>query len=215
MVIACTRDGQERRSTSSARRSINGTAAHGEDYDDTFEGGPVHCGAVVVPAALAMCEQEGLSGARLLIGIAIGRGAAVPAQSRGARATHRAGFHPTAVFGALAAAGAVGSALGLPPAAIVSALGIAGSMASGIIEYLAEGAWTKRMHAGWAAQSGVRAALLARGGFVGPRTVFEGVHGVYRAFAPSVAPNFSPLSTVSGDGGRWAASASSRTRAAQ
>ena len=45
---------------------------------------------------------------------------------------------------------------------MVDALGIAGSMASGIIEYLAEGAWTKRMHAGWAAQSGLRAALLAR-----------------------------------------------------
>jgi 2-methylcitrate dehydratase PrpD len=61
-------------------------------------------------------------------------------------------------------------------------------MASGIIEYLAEGTWTKRMHAGWAAQSGLRAALLARGGFIGPRTVFEGAHGFYRAFAPSIAP---------------------------
>ena len=70
------------------------------------------------------------------------------------KATHKAGFHPTAVFGALAAAGAVGAALRLPQAAIASALGIAGSMASGIIEYLAEGTWTKRMHAGWAAQSG-------------------------------------------------------------
>src|SRR5471032_3410588 len=41
---------------------INGTAAHGEDYDDTFEGGPVHSGAVVVPAVLAACEREGLGG---------------------------------------------------------------------------------------------------------------------------------------------------------
>ena len=66
---------------------------------------------------------------------------------------------------------------------MVDALGVAGSMAGGIIEYLAEGAWTKRMHAGWAAQSGLRAALLARAGFVGPRTVFEGVHGLFQAFA--------------------------------
>ena len=66
---------------------------------------------------------------------------------------------------------------------IVDALGIAGSMAGGIIEYLAEGAWTKRLHAGWAAQSGIRAVLLARGGFVGPRTVFEGVHGLFHGFA--------------------------------
>ena len=56
-------------------------------------------------------------------------------------------------------------------------------MASGIIEYLAEGAWTKRMHAGWAAQSGLRAALLGRAGFAGPRTVLEGVHGLFHGFA--------------------------------
>jgi 2-methylcitrate dehydratase PrpD len=97
------------------------------------------------------------------------------------------------VFGALAAAAGVSAALRLPPPAIASALGIAGSMASGIIEYLAEGSSTKRMHAGWAAQSGIRAALMARAGFIGPRTVLEGQHGFYRAFAPSVKPDFEPL----------------------
>ena len=61
----------------------------------------------------------------------------------------------------MGAAAGVGAALGLNEKQLVDALGIAGSMASGIIEYLAEGTWTKRMHAGWAAQSGLRAALLA------------------------------------------------------
>jgi 2-methylcitrate dehydratase PrpD len=101
----------------------------------------------------------------------------------------------------VAAAGAAAAVMKLPPAAIASALGIAGSMASGIIEYLAEGTWTKRMHAGWAAQSGIRAALLARGGFLGPRTVFDGAHGFYRAFAPSATPDFLPL--VEDLGTRW------------
>ena len=74
-------------------------------------------------------------------------------------------------------------------------------MASGIIEYLAEGTWTKRMHAGWAAQSGMRAALLARAGFSGPRTVFEGVHGLFHGFANTTAGNFDALT---GDfGTRW------------
>src|SRR5262249_36124226 len=63
--------------------------------------------------------------------------------------------------------------------------GIAGSMASGIIEYLAEGAWTKRMHPGWAAQAGYRAARMAQAGFTGPRTLFEGEHGFFHAFANS------------------------------
>jgi 2-methylcitrate dehydratase PrpD len=180
---------------------INGTAAHGEDYDDTFEGGPVHSGAVIVPAVLAACEREGLGGDRLLLGIVTGVELLCRLSLVAPKATHEAGFHPTAVFGALAAAGAVGAALRLPQAAIASALGIAGSMASGIIEYLAEGTWTKRMHAGWAAQSGLRAALMARGGFLGPRTVLDGAHGFYRAFAPSVAPDFGPL--LDSLGSRW------------
>ena len=180
---------------------VNGTAAHGEDFDDTFEGGPVHSGAVIIPAVLAACERERLGGDRLLVGIATGVELLCRLSLVAPMATHKAGFHPTAVFGAIAAAGGVAAALTLPAAAIVSALGISGSMASGIIEYLAEGTSTKRMHAGWAAQSGIRAALLARGGFVGPRTVFEGVHGVYRAFAPSRQPEFGPL--VNGLGERW------------
>ncbi len=82
---------------------------------------------------------------------------------------HKAGFHPTAIYGAMGAAAGVGAALGLNKKQIVDALGIVGSMASGIIEYLAEGAWTKRMHAGWSAQSGMRAALLARAGLLRTR----------------------------------------------
>jgi 2-methylcitrate dehydratase PrpD len=74
-------------------------------------------------------------------------------------------------------------------------------MASGIIEYLAEGTWTKRMHAGWAAQSGLRAALLARAGFQGPRTVFEGAHGLFHGFANTLDGDYAALT---GDfGQRW------------
>jgi 2-methylcitrate dehydratase PrpD len=172
---------------------INGTAAHGEDYDDTFEGGPVHSGAVIVPAVLAACEREGLDGNALLRGIVVGAELMCRLSLVAPRAIHTAGFHPTAVIGAIAAAGGVAAALELNAQQATSALGIAGSMASGIIEYLAEGTSTKRMHAGWAAQSGIRAALMARGGFSGPRTVFEGTHGFFKAFAPSRAPNFSPV----------------------
>lgn len=180
---------------------INGTAAHGEDYDDTFEGGPVHSGAVVVPAVFAACEREGLDGAALLRGIAVGAELMCRLGLVTPRAIHSAGFHPTAVIGALAAAGGVAAALRLNAAQATSALGIAGSMASGIIEYLAEGTSTKRMHAGWAAQSGIRAALMARGGFAGPRTVLEGKHGFFKAFAPSLAPDFRPL--LDSLGTRW------------
>ena len=180
---------------------INGTAAHGEDFDDTFEGGPVHSGAVIVPAVLAACEREALTGERLLIGIASGAELMCRLGLVTPQAIHKAGFHPTAVLGAMAAAGAVSAALGLNKIQTISAFGVAGSMASGIIEYLAEGTWTKRMHAGWAAQAGLRSALMARGGFLGPRTVFEGTHGFFQAFAPTRKPDFSHL--LNGLGENW------------
>jgi 2-methylcitrate dehydratase PrpD len=179
----CTAIGHDRRFDPASAALINGTAAHGEDFDDTFEGGPVHSGAVIMPAVVAAAERHGLGGTDALFGLAVGCEVMCRLSLVVPRAVHKAGFHPTAVFGALASAAAVASALRLPAPQLVAALGTAGSMASGIIEYLAEGAWTKRLHPGWAAQSGYRAALLARGGFVGPRTVFEGQHGIFNSFA--------------------------------
>ncbi|MEP7454025.1 MmgE/PrpD family protein [Phyllobacterium sp. SB3] len=172
---------------------VNGTAAHGEDYDDTFEGGPIHAGAVVVSAVLAIAEKRGLDGKAVMRGIAVGTELMCRLSLVTPQALHKAGFHPTAIFGAPAAAAAVGAALGLDAAAIGRALGVSGSLASGIIEYLADGSSTKRLHAGAAAQAGIRAALLAEGGFTGPLTVFEGPHGLYKAFGPSRVPDFTPL----------------------
>ena len=129
---------------------LNGTAAHGEDFDDTFEGGPVHSGAVVVPAVLAACERFGLDGRSALLGIAAGVEAMCRLSLVAPKRIHKAGFHPTAVLGAMASALAVSKTLSMNEKQTVDALGIAGSMAGGIIEYLAEGAWTKRLHPGWA-----------------------------------------------------------------
>src|SRR6201747_2096045 len=197
----CTAIGHKRTLTASGAAFVNGTAAHGEDFDDTFEGGTVHAGAVVVPAVLAACERHNPDGRMALIGIAVGCEVLCRLSVVVPKAVHKAGFHPTAIFGAMGAAAGVGAALGLNAKQLVDALGIAGSMAGGIIEYLAEGAWTKRMHAGWAAQSGIRAALLARGGFVGPRTVFEGVHGLFHGFAHTTEGDYDALA---GDfGKRW------------
>ncbi len=197
----CTVIGHPRTLTASGAAFVNGTAAHGEDFDDTFEGGPVHAGAVIVPAVLAACERHNPDGHHALSGIAVGTEMLCRLSLVVPKAVHKAGFHPTAIFGAMGAAAGVGAALGLNAKQIVDALGIAGSMAGGIIEYLAEGAWTKRLHAGWAAQSGIRAALLARQGFVGPRTVFEGVHGLFHGFAHTTKGDYNAL--VEDFGARW------------
>jgi 2-methylcitrate dehydratase PrpD len=199
----CTAIGHRRTLTAAGAALVNGTAAHGEDFDDTFEGGPVHAGAVVVPAVLAACERYNLDGRMALLGFAVGTEVLCRLSIVVPKAVHKAGFHPTAIFGVMGAAAGVGAALGLNARQIVDSLGVAGSMAGGIIEYLAEGAWTKRMHAGWAAQSGLRAALLARSGFVGPRTVFEGIHGLFNGFAHTTKGDYEALT---GDfGRRWVA----------
>jgi 2-methylcitrate dehydratase PrpD len=209
----CTVIGHRRTLSAAAAALVNGTATHGEDFDDTFEGGPVHAGAVIVPAVLAACERHAPSltlprtrgregwGQAALLGIAVGVEVMCRLSVVVPKAVHKAGFHPTAVFGAMGAAAGVGAALGLDKQQLVDALGNAASMASGIIEYLAEGAWTKRLHAGWSAQSGLRAALIGKAGFLGPRTVFEGVHGLFHGFAHTTTGNYDAL--IGDFGTRW------------
>src|SRR5580765_3373538 len=68
----CTAVGHARALDAGGAAFVNGTAAHGEDFDDTFEGGPVHAGAVIVPAVLAAAERDKLQGADALAGIAVG-----------------------------------------------------------------------------------------------------------------------------------------------
>src|SRR6201992_1467687 len=135
----CTVIGHARALTASGAAFVNGTAAHGEDFDDTFEGGPVHAGAVIVPAVLAACERHNPDGCYALTGIAVGTEVLCRLSLVVPKAVHKAGFHPTAIFGAMGAAAGVGAALGLDAKQIAGALGIAGSMAGGIIQYLCAG----------------------------------------------------------------------------
>jgi 2-methylcitrate dehydratase PrpD len=180
---------------------INGSAAHGEDFDDTFEGGPIHGGASVVPAALAVAEHRKLDGAAVIKGVAIGMEFACRGSMVAPQMIHRSGFHPSGVLGALGSAAAAAAMLNLDGRRIANALGIAGSFASGIIEYLSDGSWTKRFHPGWAAQAGIRAALLAEADYTGPLRVLEGEHGFYKAFARGKEPDFGQL--LDGLGSRW------------
>ena len=180
---------------------INGTCGHGEDYDNTFEGCPVHSGVVIVPAVMAAAERYGLGAPEIARGIGVGIEVMCRLGLVADKAVHKAGFHPTAVLGAMSAAAAVAAALRLEARAIRDALGVAGSTASGIIEYLADGSSTKRLHAGWAAQAGMRAAALGAAGFSGPATVFEGEHGFFHGFSSPRATDFAPL--VQDLGSRW------------
>mgnify|MGYP002628470679 CR=1 FL=1 len=162
---------------------INGLAIHGEDFDDTLEGSPIRVGAMTIPAAFAVAERYGLSGERALLGVVAGLETICRLNLVAPGAIHKAGFHPVGVIGALGACAAAGVTLGLNAKQMTNALGIAGSFSSGLLEYLTAGAWTKRIHPGWAAQSGAKAALIASGGFSGPNTVLEGPKGFFKGFA--------------------------------
>jgi len=197
----CTVFGHARRLGAEGAAFVNGTAAHGEDFDDTYEGGPVHAGVVIVPALLAAAERHGMSGSDFLRGLAVGAEVMCRLCAVAPTKVHKAGFHPTAVFGVFGAVAGIAAALRLTEQQLTDAFGIAGSLSSGIIEYLADGSWTKRLHPGWAAQSGYRAVRLALGGFKGPRTVFEGSHGVFHGFANTLDGNFDAM--LDGFGQTW------------
>jgi 2-methylcitrate dehydratase PrpD len=161
----------------------NATLAHGLDFDDTREDAIVHTGCVAVTTSLAVGEALGASGRAVIEAMIVGVevmcrvGLAVPGRF------HARHYHPTSLTGGFAAAAVAGKLYGLTEDQIVHAFGICGSQAGGIIEYLADGSGTKRLHPGWAAHAGVAATLLARSGFSGPESVFEGTHGFYQAFA--------------------------------
>ena len=181
--------GDASRWTPAGAALLNGALAHSLDFDDTHAAGSLHPGAPVIPAALAAGEMAGANGAEVLAGIVAGYEVSCRvALALPARAHYERGFHPTATCGAFGAATAAGRVLGLDGDCIESALGIALSQAAGSMQYLANGAWTKRLHPGWSAMAGLAAATLASEGFRGAEAAIEGRHGFLNAYAPSPEP---------------------------
>lgn len=167
----------------------NGASAHSVELDDTHQGGSIHLGVSVFSAALAVAEQEQASGRDFIAAAVAGfETAARLAMALRPKEHYTRGFHPTATCGTFGAAVAAAKLLGLSEAQLVSALGIAGSQASGSMEFLTDGAWTKRFHPGWSAFSGIHAALLAREGFIGPTTIIEGKDGFLKAYTSQADP---------------------------
>jgi 2-methylcitrate dehydratase PrpD len=160
----------------------NGTLAHGLDYDDTLEEAIVHTGCCAGMTALAVGEEVGANGTAVLEAAIVGTEVLCKVGLVAPGKFHARGFHPTAICSTFGAAAAAGRLYGLNLDQWVDAFGLCGSQSSGIIEYLADGTWTKRIHPGWSAHGGVVATMLAKEGFRGPAKVFEGTHGFFSAF---------------------------------
>lgn len=157
---------------------LNGTLAHGVDYDDTHLRSIVHPSATVTPAALAVGEEIDASGEELVAAIAVGLEAAVRIGLAAEGEFHERGFHATPMAGVFGATLAAGRLYGLSVEQTVSALGLAASMAGGLMEFLTDGTSAKRLHGGWAAHGGVLAARLGRAGFTGPAGGLDGRFGL-------------------------------------
>ena len=168
---------------------LNGALAHSLDFDDTHAAGSLHPGAPVIPAALAAGEMVGASGATVLAAIIAGYEATCRiALALPAGVHYDRGFHPTATCGAFGAAAAAGRVFGLDAEGIAGALGTVLSQTAGSLEFLVNGAWTKRFQVGWAAANGLVAATLVREGFKGAAAALEGPHGFLQGYAPSPSP---------------------------
>jgi 2-methylcitrate dehydratase PrpD len=165
---------------------VNGTLAHSLDFDDTHAPGSLHPSAPIVPAALAAAEMTGADGRSVIAAIVAGYEVQIRLSLALDPAAHYdRGFHPTATCGAFGAAAAAGRLLGLDAKGQAHAFGIVLSMAAGSMQFLANGAWTKRSHVGHAALCGLSAATLAAEGYQGAADALEGKWGFLHAYAPA------------------------------
>ncbi|GAA2879258.1 MmgE/PrpD family protein [Pseudonocardia halophobica] len=158
---------------------LNGVLIHGMDFDDTHIPAVTHVSAAALPAAISAAVSRGATTEDLLLAYILGVEVSARVGIGGAGGFHDVGFHPTAVAGAFGASVAAGKIAGLDAHGLASAQGVVGSMSAGLLEFLADGAWTKRLHPGWAAMSGLTAASFAKAGWSGPPAVYEGRFGLY------------------------------------
>lgn len=182
---------------------MNGLLIHGLDYDDTHVEGVVHPTASAFPCALGVAEHLNLSGRDMLAAYILG----VEVLTRlgvAAKGTFQEfGFHVTGIAAHFSTALQAGWQYRLSPRQLAMAQGIAGSTASGIQEFLEEGAWSKRLHPGWAVAAGITAALLAKSGFVGPRLVYEGRFGLFKSHLHEREANIDYSQIIAGLGTNW------------
>lgn len=183
--------------------TLNGILVHGLDYDDTHVPGVVHATASAWPCALAMGEHLGLDGRTVLAAYVL----AVEASSRLGMVPrggfHQVGFHPTGLLGAFGCALAAGRLMGANAEQLTQAQGITLSTAAGSLEFLEDGAWTKRLHPGWAAATGISGAALARQGFIGAGRPYDGRFGLYPSHLGPLAEDCDYALATAGLGERW------------
>ena len=182
---------------------INGILVHGLDYDDTYLPGSMHITASNVPTAIGVAARTRAGGRDLLTACIVGLEVAARLAGAAKGGFQRTGFHATGVCAAFSCALVAGRLLGLTSAQLAMAQGIALSTASGSMQPIRDGSWTKRMHPGWAGGAGITAASMARSGYIGPQAAYEGHFGLYSMYLGNEAPNAELGIVTDGLGEAW------------
>ena len=160
---------------------LNAVAAHILELDDGHRGAQIHLGAIIFPTALAISESHDLSGREFLEAVIVGYEVGI-LLGKIVNPNHRnKGFHTTGTIGTFIAGTVASKLLKLDEKQILNALGLCGTQAAGLLESDHGGSMGKALHAGKAAYNGVLSALLARNGFTGSGTIFEGDEGFLKA----------------------------------
>ncbi len=167
----------------------NGIASHSIEMDDVVNEASLHPGVTIMSAALAAAHMAACNGKKFIESVVAGYEVTIRLGIGLDPAAHyEQGFHPTATCGTFGSAVTASKILTADPKSMINAFGIAGSQAAGSMEFLADGTFTKRFHGGWAALSGLMAALLARDGFTGPASIIEGKFGFLNAYSTRPKP---------------------------
>ncbi len=170
---------------------FNGTLAYYCDIEPHHVGGILHAPAVIVPTSLAVAEKEGATGTRFLEAMILGIEVTCRVSfALNPVAMYNRGFHPSAICGAFGAAAAAGHLFRLSAPKFAIALGLAMQQASGLLAWASDQTENSRpFNPGLAARNGTSAAYLARLGFGGPPTPFEGKYDAFTAFSGEGNPD--------------------------
>ena len=181
----------------------NASLSQALEYDDTHNESIVHMSSPAVAASLALAGLRTVTGRDLILSIAVANEISCRVGSVSSGQFHRRGFHPTGLFAPFGIAAGIAKILGLDAQRLAWAEGTAGSCAAGLLECWVDGTQTKFLHSGFAAQSGLTAALLAEAGVSGPPRVFEGRFGLFASHLQDVAvqKNFGRI--ADGLGSHW------------
>jgi aconitate decarboxylase len=159
---------------------IDSVAAHALDFDDTGLDG--HPSVVLAPVVQALGHALGVDAVGRRCAYLAGYELWAELVLREPDKHHGKGWHPTAVFGPVAAAAAAAWLLKLDAARVEHALGLAASMAAGVVANF--GSMAKPVQVGLAARNGILAAQMAARGVTASADALDGPKGLLAALSP-------------------------------